>query len=224
MISEIVVSDMAPQNYDLLARIMKFHRANKEAMTICNQGVRDYVASRCLILSELIPEGLTLSAQAVEKVLKAQYRVRGGNKQFGGRNGLGHDVPTIARELQSLGDNSIDLSNYSPLIERLVINYELRYPDNRDRLNLSQWLQSSAELDEIDELVLLLFDNFPVPAEVNYLTCYFGVISDHMANPQNRFIANDYRWLTERNNAIANDWTRIKSSCETQLSIYRPGD
>lgn len=201
-------------------RMMTFHRANEDAMTICNKGVSDYVASRCLLFNGQIAQGLTLASQAVEKVLKSQYVIRGGTKPLYGKKGLGHDVPKIASELRNEPSISFDLSRYDTLFNRLIVNYDLRYPNNWDRRGLMNWSQSTDEIHEMDELFLHLFDNFPVPREVNILTCYFGVVSRHLATPDNAFLANDFKLMADQNQTIDANWSRIKSDCDAMnLSV-----
>lgn len=210
------------QRQQLLYSNAQFWRANEEAMSICNKGVNDYIALRCLLLNGLISEGLTIAAQGVEKLLKAQYRIRGGTKQFGGRQGLGHAIPDIADELRTSSAIQFDLSRFDRLFTSLLVNYELRYPDNWNKKNLTRWSRSSEEINEIDELILFLFDHFPIPREVNLLTCYFGIVADHLAKPDNPFLTNSFKWLCEKNETMKANWNRISTECININSIASP--
>lgn len=181
--------------------MMEFHRENKEAMELCERGVGDYVAARCLILNAFLSEGLTLAAQGVEKVLKSQYRLRKGTSTF---RDLGHSISDIAKRL--LDETQFDLSQFDDLFQRLERNYSLRYPDNWKEGN---WGQSTDEIDELDELFLHLFDDFPIMNEVNMLTCYFGIIANHLQQPDVEFYSLRFRWLTTENKAISHEYQRV---------------
>ena len=117
---------------------------------------------------------------------------------------------------------NFDLTHYDDLFDRLVVNYDLRYPDNWSKHGLTRWSQSSAEIDELDVLMLHLFDNFPAPNEVNLSVAFFGIITNHLGNPAQPFLANDFKWLRQNNKTIDANWSRIKLDCERMIEIRRP--
>ena len=199
--------------FELMKRMLNFHRQNLEAMQICDQGVQDYIGARCLVESGLFHQGLIVCAQSVEKILKTNYRIRGGVKPFGGRHGLGHNISSIANEIKNLEGNTLDLSKYDSLFEELEVNYQLRYPDNWKKMELNQWTYNGNSIYKVDELMLYLFNSLPVPPEVNALTCYFGIVSTHLSNPLNQHCNAQYKWLTQNNLFFAAQKEKIHENC-----------
>ena len=199
--------------FELMKRMLHFHGQNQEAMQICDQGVQDYIGARCLVQNGLFHQGLIVAAQGVEKILKTNYRIRGGLKPFGGRQGLGHNICNIAREIKNLERNALDLTKYDSLFEELEVNYQLRYPDNWEKMELNQWTYNGNNIHKVDELMLYLFDSLPVPPEVNALTCYFGIVSTHLSNPLNQHYMAHYKWLTQNNESFASQKQKIHENC-----------
>jgi len=182
--------------------IHQFLAQQSEAMQICRVGVDEYICFRCTILNGLL-WGYFIAGAAVEKVLKAFYRLKGGTKSF---KKLGHNIVEISHEISKLG---LDLSNYQTLFGKLEQHFKNRYPDNWP----DQVCLTPHEINEIDFLFYSIFLKFPVPDEINYSTNYFGTIFNNLST-EIPGVAARYQWLTTENEALEPNLSEITDKCK----------
>ena len=112
----------------------------------------DYIACRCCLLNGLFT-GLRLGAEAVEKFLKAFILYCDPTFDV---EAYGHNIRKIAAKAQ-IFEPRLETGHFRQVFKRLEAHYRNRYP------NAADLKASTAELVEIDELVLHICDCLPIP-------------------------------------------------------------
>lgn len=145
-----------------------------QAFSIRNHSTSDYIAARCLILNYAFSQGYALAAQAVEKLLKAHYRIRGGDRSF---RDLGHNIQKIKVELLDYG---LDVSQFNDIFDLLENAYKVRYPPSPKDKGPWGSCYTNQSLEDLDRLMFHLTETYPDNEEDRYLNGCYGVISQHL--------------------------------------------
>jgi HEPN domain-containing protein len=182
-----------------------FANEHSPAIALEHIATRDYAAARCL-LNNLLLTGLMLGAQAIEKFLKA-YLLFNDPKRDVKR--LSHDLPKLLGEVEARYPG-LRLSQYAPLITRFSRYYDARYPDNP---NVPASM-TSAELAELDQLIVLLNENMPCPLNVKMRTGFYAEITFSLGiagtvTPTEFWIKNGNNALTPLLPRIADDYGKV---------------
>ena len=169
--------------------LLKFNGIHIEAVGFVIAATDDYVACRCCLLNGLFP-GLRLGAEAVEKFLKAFLK----SKDPYSKIKYGHNIKSLARDASKL-PGRFSTAQFDPLIARLETYYRFRYPDEPDFKPDA----STAELADIDELVLHIYEGLPIP-DVPKFHNYglFSFICRPLVPPIDPYL----RWLVHNNLAV----------------------
>jgi len=101
----------------------------------------DYAAARCLLLNGLVPGGLVMAAQAIEKFLKGYILLKNPAEEVRKKY---HSLTDLLNEANRLSP-SLGLSKYSTAMARYEDYYRNRYPDNKVELAV----MSSEEIFEL---------------------------------------------------------------------------
>ncbi len=174
--------------------VMNFCRKNQSALLMFGQAGEDYISSRCLLLNNLLT-GLTLSSQAIEKILKSFILLEDGvSTKLKGKDL--HNPFKLKEELKNKRDYRLD--KFDNLLKKLYGHYQSRYFDNKD----SSKVKSTDELNDVDELWIYLIKIIPLPEEVKYRTSFFTTLFKDTFNTA--------YFIRERNQAISNDLGEMK--------------
>lgn len=168
------------------ATLMLFHAAN------------DYAAARCLCLSGFF-EGLVLGAQAIEKFLKAYLLLADPIRPV---RKLSHGLSGLLGEVEKLHP-ALGLGRFSSTVQKFRGHYQTRYPDNAD----ASKSMTTADLRELDELVIFLNENLPCPKNVKYRTGLYSMVT--MALNLKGTITPYERWIKAQNLALGPLMPRI---------------
>ena len=184
-------------------QVNQFARENLKAMEFLNIATQDYIAARCCLINGLF-SGLVLSAQAVEKYLKAYNLFLTPSKNT---RKLSHKVQDLAAEIYSL-DPGLELSPHRELIKRLEAHYQTRYPDNLG----ASTSQSTGEIHEIDTLIILVNKQMPIPLEVKLRSGLYSRLFHGKARGYDSG-CNDEYWLLRDNRALSIELQEIVGNC-----------
>jgi len=164
-------------------------------MLMADTAVRDYTGCRCCLINGLLV-GLVLGTQTVEKLLKA-YIILLDTTQNPRR--FAHRVIDLAHRAEAL-DRHLDISEFYPLFDRLEQYYQTRYHDNANQPNN----MTTAELIEIDKLVICLNEHLPMPDEIKYRSGIYARLFISKERNLDPSMFPDEVWLTKQNESIAN--------------------
>lgn len=148
----------------------KTKRHDYRVTMLLRQASDDYAACRCSLIHRLF-SGLELGATAVEKMLKALHKSSGLPAP---QKGFGHDTDRIVTSLLPLYPS---LSAYEPTFERLRTHYRARYPD-ADVLRSA----STAEVHDIDEVMLAIYDLMPMDQDVLLRSSFMSGLFSRVVN------------------------------------------
>lgn len=178
------------------------------------RAVDDYAAARCLLLNFLVEPGLTMGAQAIEKLLKSYILQKDRNFNIKTSN---HDLSKSLKTANELSGNDLDevIGEIEPILKRFEVNYDRRY--------LREWeerVMSSAEIIDSAKVLICLvkyiMDNSSLSDEEKYnnrgfyLTLNMNICSQ---NPQperdwivksNRFPASSLPKIVEKYKRLNN--------------------
>lgn len=153
-----------------------------------NLAEKDYIAARCLFLSNFVLQGAILSNTAIEKYLKAIFVAKNPNQDFGKifKQSFKHEILSMYQELK------LDLKLNSDYLELLGKSYKARYFDQLEE-GFNFCLVMNKMLFELDRSIFELkkgfifeskkdirvktiIDNFVEDENKNLLVnnCYFG--------------------------------------------------
>ncbi|MBA3693789.1 MAG: hypothetical protein H0W77_10185 [Acidobacteria bacterium] len=185
------------------AQTREFACNNQNAMLMADVATIDYAGCRCCLINGLLV-GLVLGAQAVEKFLKAYILLLDPAKRM---KDFSHKIADLAHNAEAL-DSGLDITEFYPLIDRLQTYYQTRYPDNPNQPND----MTTAELIEIDKLVIYLNEHLPMPDEIKYRSgIYSRLFISKERNLDSSLFPADV-WLTKQNESVAN----ISENLETR--------
>jgi hypothetical protein len=175
-------------------QVQNFARNNRGAVFMADVASGDYVACRCCLINGLF-SGLVLGAQAVEKFLKAYILLKNPSKNM---KAFSHKLMDLTREAESL-DSNLDLKGFYPLIDRLSQYYQTRYPDNPNQPSS----MTTAELIEIDKLIIYINNHLPMPDEVKYRSGIYARLFSSKDRTAADIIWPEEFWLANQNQAIS---------------------
>jgi hypothetical protein len=139
--------------------LMRFGKEHSRATLLLRVAAHDYAAARCLLFNGMF-EGLVMGAQAIEKCLKAYLILDDPQRQV---KALQHSPPKLLTEASVLFPR-LSLQNFAPLVEKFRRHYQARYPDNTD----ASTTKTTADLRELDKIIIFLNENMPCPHIVKY--------------------------------------------------------
>jgi HEPN domain-containing protein len=149
--------------------LMRFADQHSLATKLLRIAAHDYAAARCLLFNGMF-EGLVLGAQAIEKCLKA-YLIFD-NPQRRERELHHHSLPKLLTEAGALFPQ-LSLPRFAPTVEKFRTHYQARYPDNPD----ASTTKSTAEMRQLDELLIFLNENMPCPRNAKYQAGIYPLIT-----------------------------------------------
>lgn len=175
------------------AELIEFNRDHSTALEFMAVATDDYTACRCCLLHGLFP-GLRLGAEAVEKYLKAFILFHDPSVEMK----YGHRIKEIAAAagaIESRIESRFNPVRFSEIFDRLETHYRNRYPDARNFTREA----STAELADIDELILYICACLPIPEVPKFRNVgpFFFVCCAWLP-PLTPYT----KWLTEKNLAL----------------------
>jgi HEPN domain-containing protein len=189
----------------------QFCPTNSSATTLLHNAAHDYAAARCLLLNGLVSGGLMMGEQAIEKFLKAYILLKNPSKAV---RQLQHSLKELLNEADQVSP-SLGLSKYSAMMTRYEDYYRNRYPDNRVKLSV----MSSEEIFELDEFIISLNENLPMPFEAKYRTGLYALVTFSL---HGRAVPPWKTWLKHLNHALAPRWPQIEVDFRTMLRNLHP--
>ena len=180
----------------------EFAHKNQYAMLMVHDATQYYIAARCCLLNHLFV-GLTLAAEAIERLLKGFIYLETGHKP-GIKRKDAHNPFMLKEQLKKVNDCKLD--QYDDLLKRLYSYFQDRYYDNPDR----SMKKSTGELIEIDELWSMLIDLLPMPDELKFRSgTYVMLFEDKnrggkLLLQNNKFLASQLPALEKRYKKVMN--------------------
>jgi hypothetical protein len=196
--------------------VQDFSRHYQRATGLLLSMAFDYAAARCLLMNGHIFGGLELGARAIEKTLKAFLLFDNPCRDV---KRLSHALPRLLDEVAALHP-SLDLQRFGPQVCRFERHFQARYPDNPNR---SKSL-STAELAQLDEIVIFLNENLPIPHNVRSTSGLYGIVRASQLFRQN----GPQAWLTPQNQPLTPLLQRIAADYDAAMNLgisgsERPG-
>lgn len=183
-------------------QVREFARKNQYAMLMAHDATQYYIAARCCLLNRLFV-GLTLAAEAVERLLKGFIYLETGQKlNVKGKDA--HNPFALKEQLKRARDYKLD--KYDDLLKRLYSYFQDRYYDNPNR----SMKKSTGELIEIDELWSKLIDLLPMPEELKFRSGTYVMLfedKDHEGKlllQNNKFLIQQFPTLEKRYKKVMN--------------------
>lgn len=141
---------------------------HRTATTLLRVATQDYAAARCLA-QNLLVTSLIVGAQAIEKFLKAYLLFVDPSRNV---RKLSHSLPQLLTEVDGVFPR-LSLPRFSGVVERFDRHYLTRYPDNAN----ASTSMTTADIFELDELIVFLNENMPCPRNVKYRTGLYAAIT-----------------------------------------------
>lgn len=187
-----------------------FWRPNIDALELCRHSVADYLAARCLLINRMF-NGFVMAEQALEKILKAHYIIRGGTKDI---KKFSHYLVKIMDALKE--ECGYDITQYKPFFERMTQEFLNKYPDEIP----GTWSTSGSDLAILDKLIFKLFDEFPAPIEYKLSAHYFGTIFSHVKEPGHPYYEPPFNWLIIGNSTLKPNLDVIINQCKELIAFW----
>ena len=163
-----------------------------------------------MLLNQLFP-GLVLGAQAIEKFLKAYILLADPKKNV---RKLSHSLSKLLEEANQLTPNA-ELLNFRSVVVKFTGHYETRYPDN-PRASTSM---TTADINELDQLVIFLNENLPCPMNVRYRSGLYAAITFSLS--PSATVTPTEHWIKLRNAALIPLMPRITQDyAAVMISLY----
>ncbi len=194
-----------------LQAVMQFGRDHSAATRLLLVATSDYAAARCLA-QNLIITGLVLGAQTIEKYLKAFLLLNNPGRNV---RSLSHSLPQLLREVDGLASH-LSLLRFMPVVEKFHRHYLTRYPDNPG----GSKLMTTADMVELDELIVLLNENMPCPINVKYRTGFYAAITFSLGHGAT--VTPTERWIKLNNRALAPLLPRIEQDYKSVMKALYP--
>jgi HEPN domain-containing protein len=191
--------------------LMRLGNEYSRATLLLLAAAHDYAAARCLLLNGMF-EGLPLGAQAIEKCLKA-YLIFADSKRD--VKAFQHSLPKLLSETAALFPQ-LSLSKFAPLVDRFRTHYEARYPDNP---NASK-SKTTADVFELDELIIFLNENMPCPHNVKYRAGIYPLITISLGYKGG--VTTSELWIKQNNHALAPLLPRINAEYALVIKELHP--
>src|ERR1035441_2141741 len=188
-----------------------FARTHKASTLLLMVATNDYAAARCRA-ENMLSRSLVMGAQALEKYLKAYLVMVNPSRNV---RKLSHDITKLLQEVDGLAPN-LSLSRFMPLAQKFNGHYRTRYPDDpRASTNMT-----TADIIELDELILCINENLPCPKTVKYRSGLFAAISfsvDHQGQ-----VSPTEHWIKVQNRSLAPLLERIDQEQKEVLRQLSP--
>ena len=179
--------------------LIEFNRINREAREFVSLATDDYVACRCCLMNGIF-SGFRLASEAIEKYIKAFILYK--EPPYPVKNYL-HDIKKVASAATNLEPSFNPTQHFGDIIDQLELHYHLRYP----RDTYPPYSASAAELAQIDELVLYLYESLPIPEVAKFRNDgYFFAVCCPWSPPIH--FNPDKDWMQRQNVAL----DRVRSS------------
>jgi len=189
--------------------ITKFWSENSKAMRFLNTAARDYAHARCLLLNHLVSGGLAMGAQAIEKFLKAHILLKDPTRAV-----WGHDLTDLLKEADQLSP-SFGLSRFATFTDRFERHYRTRYPGDPN----ASTSMTSEELFELDQFIMFLNDNLPLPFEAKHRSGLYALVTFSL---HGRTVTPWEKWIKHLNHALAPRWPQIEADFRVALKKLHP--
>jgi HEPN domain-containing protein len=203
--------EKAAQPSAAFTAMSQFCTANSNATKLLHAAAIDYASARCLLLNGLVSVGLAIGAQAIEKFLKAYILLKDPSKNV---RSAQHSLSHLLNEADRLSPG-LGLSKYVVLMVRYEGFYKHRYPDN----NVQSLGMNSEEIFELDEFILFLNENLPMPFEAKYRTGLYALVTFSL---HGRAVPPWEHWIKHRNQALAPRWQQIEVDFPVVLKNLHP--
>jgi hypothetical protein len=125
-----------------------------------------------------------------------------------------HSLTELLAEADGLSP-SLQLSKYSAIMARFASYYRNRYPDN----NVPLAKMSSEEIFELDEFIISLNDNLPLPFDARYRSGLYALVTFSL---HGRAIPPWEIWIRQHNLALAPRWAQIAEDFRSVLRNLYP--
>ena len=192
-------------------KLTDFCRDHQRASLLLRIAAEDYADARCLLLNQLFG-GLVQGAQAIEKTLKA-YLLFGDPKRDVKK--LSHSLARLLGEADALYP-SLKLFQFQQIADKFGKHYSARYPDNPN----ASTSKTTADVSELDSLVIYLNENLPCPRNVKYRTGLYPLITFSLGPP---FTVTAWeRWIKMNNLALVPLLPRINAEHISVLKELYP--
>jgi HEPN domain-containing protein len=178
--------------------LMRFGKEHSRATLLLRVAAHDYAAARCLLFNGMF-EGLVMGAQAIEKCLKAYLILDDPQRQV---KALQHSPPKLLTEASVLFPR-LSLQNFAPLVEKFRRHY-----------------QATADLRELDKIIIFLTENMPCPHIVKYLAGIYPLITFSLG--YNGTVTTWESWIKNDNHALLPLLPRIASEHEAVMKAPLP--
>jgi hypothetical protein len=188
-----------------------FTRKHSRATLLLLKAAHDYAEARCLLLNGLFG-GLAIGAQTIEKLLKAYLLFHDPTRDV---KRLSHSLERLLKEADSL-EPQLRLSRYDSLVKKFAAHYATRYPDDP----AGSTSMTTADLLELDEMVVFLNENLPCPRNVKYRTGMYALITFSLG--PGATVTPWERWIKENNRSLAPLVQRINSEQTAVLREIHP--
>jgi hypothetical protein len=187
----------------------KFLDENSNVSKLLLTAALDYSSARCLLLNFLVSGGLAAGAQAIEKFLKAYILLNDPTKKIWS---FKHRLTGVLNEVDQLWPR-LELSRYSVLTDRFERHYRTRYDP------FASGPMVSAEIFELDEFIMFLNDNLPMPLDAKYRTGLYALVTFSLNGGT---VTPWEKWIKERNQALALRWPQIEADFLAVLKRLHP--
>jgi hypothetical protein len=159
------MTDRGSPAYQQMTQFALDHRT---ATTLLLVATQDYAAARCLA-QNLLMTSLIVGAQAIEKFLKVYLLFVDPSRNV---RKLNHSLTQLLIEVDGLFPH-LSLPRFSDGVERFGRHYQIRYPDNAN----ASTSMTTADIFELDELIVFLNESMPCPRNVKYRTGLYAAIT-----------------------------------------------
>ncbi len=192
--------------------LRRFFDEHSSATRLLSVAAHDYAAARCLLINRMF-EGLVLGAQAIEKVLKSYLLLS--DPQMPVRK-LNHSLPKLLLKIAPLHPE-LALERFTALVAKFYRHYQTRYPDNPD----ASTSRTTADLRELDEIIVFLNEHLPCPRNVKYRTGFY-YLTTFSLNSLNRALRPEEIWIKQDNHALIPLLTQINLNYFIVMKALHP--
>jgi len=197
-----------------LQELMRYCEQHSKATTLARVAAMDYAGARCLLLNGL-PAGVMLGAQAIEKFLKTwllfsdpAYPVRP----------LRHSLPRLLEAVIGTYPNQHFPARFAKVMDRFLRHYEARYPDSPGGLSS----MTTAEIKDLDDIVIFLNEHIPCPRNVKYRTGMYPMVTFSLGIAKT--VPPLEQWIKQHNHALGPLIPRINDEhFEVLAELYPAG-
>jgi HEPN domain-containing protein len=183
------------------------------AAKLINVATEDYAAARCLALN-LLMHSLVMGAQAAEKYLKGHLLLVDPKRNV---RSINHSLTKLLVEVDMMSP-LVGLGRFGALLERFERHYRIRYPDDHG----CSTAMTTADIGELDQLIVLLNENLPCPHNYKYRTGLYAAITFSLG--YSKTVTPKEHWIKQRNLALIPLLPRIASDYVQVMEALHPKD